>query len=93
MKTIYKVHNPYTGLYTDAESTGELLRALASEAWSAYLILTQNQPCVQVTINTDGSQVWKNIDGDVIPGPEDIQREIEFQAKYSLPVTVLGEPQ
>jgi hypothetical protein len=93
MKTVYKVQKPYSGTYTDADSADQLLRVLASEAWEAYLILTQNQPCVQVAINSDGSQVWKNIDGDVIPSPDDIQREIEEQAKYSLPITVLGGPQ
>lgn len=78
MITIYKVHNPYTGLYVDVDTIEELRSALAAEAWRAYMTLTHGQPFSAVTINADGTQVWRNPQGDEIPSPEDIQKSIEF---------------
>ena len=77
MITIYKVHNPYTGLYTDVDTIEELRSALAAEAWRAYTTLTHGQPFSVVTINADGSQVWRNPQGDDIPSAEEIQNIIQ----------------
>lgn len=101
MKKVYRVFNPYAGTYSDAEDLAEIPQLLAEAAWSAYLTLTHNNPVVEITINADGTQVWRNADGSIAPDPEILrlrtqrltERFLE-RPNYSpqpIPHSILGE--
>ncbi len=79
MKKIYRIFNPYSGVYSDAEELQAIPKLLAEAAWSAYMTLTHQNPVVEITVNTDGSQVWRNMEGQVIPSPEDLE---ELTARF-----------
>ena len=59
MITVYRVHNPYQGTYSDADNFEQAKELLAKAAWSAYVTLCHGTPLAEVTINADGSQTWK----------------------------------
>jgi flagellar motor protein MotB len=84
MITIYKILKPYQGTHVDAHSMEELKQKLADEAWSAYLTLTQSTPFSVVTINADGSQIWRSPTGDEIPSPEEVQAMLENYANNTI---------
>jgi hypothetical protein len=89
---IFKVFNPYSGLYTDALSPAELLETLAKEAWEAYLVLTHGQPFSVVEVNADGSQTWRSANGDPQMSPEEVQERMKKLAENTfgnLPLTVM----
>ena len=76
MKTFYKIHSPFNGTYYDAESVDQAREFLAREAWNAYLNLTHGQPLSIVTINIDGSQIWRGPDGTELPDLEQVYPNI-----------------
>ena len=81
---IYKIHNPYSGMYVDVSNVAELAEVLAQQAWEAYMILTHNQPITVVDINDDGSQIWRSPQGDVYPTPEEIQEKMKKFAESQM---------
>jgi hypothetical protein len=91
MVTIYKVFNPYTGLYSDASSPDELKELLAEQAWAAYLQLTNHHPIAIVSINDDGSQVWKSHKNEIMPNYDELRIALEKKRKQMIPITELGE--
>lgn len=90
MINIYKVHNPYTGLYTDVDTIEDLQSALAVEAWRAYMTMTHGQPFSVVTINADGTQVWRTPNGNEIPAAEDVLNSIEFATEEDVHKLING---
>lgn len=91
MITIYKVFDPYTGLYSDASSPDELKELLAERAWAAYLHLTNQHPIAIVTINDDGSQIWKSHNNEIMPNYDELREYFERKRKKMIPITDLGE--
>lgn len=85
MKKIYRVFQPYTGVYTDADTLEQTPTMLAQAAWSAYLTLTHNSPVVEITINTDGTQTWRNLDGEILPNYDELNRLIEQSLSQTSP--------
>ncbi len=93
MSTVYKVFNPFTGLYSDAFSIEEMIDVLIARAWDSYMMMTHQQPVSVVTINADGSQTWKNLDNDVIPTNAYFREQMKNQIIERLPITILGNEQ
>ena len=91
MVTIYKVFDPYTGLYSDASSPDELKELLAERAWAAYLELTNYCPIAIVNINNDGSQTWKSHNNEIMPNYDELRTALEKKRKQMMPITELGE--
>jgi hypothetical protein len=90
MITFYKVFNPYTGLHTDAHNVEELKAELLKVAWETYMRFTDNQPFTVVTLNKDGSQVWRSPTGEELIqsdqfGPDD------FNPNLPIMITALGD--
>jgi hypothetical protein len=90
MITIFKIFDPYTGMYTDVYDEQELRQELGRRAWEAYMYMTQNLPFTVVTVNPDGSQVWRNAEGITIPNLDEMRKITGEQIK--IPLTILGEP-
>jgi|LauGreDrversion4_2_1035121.scaffolds.fasta_scaffold296019_2 hypothetical protein len=77
MKKVYRVFQPYTGVYTDADTLEQTPTILAQAAWDAYLTLTHNSPVTEITINADGTQTWRNLDGTLLPNYDELKQLIE----------------
>ncbi len=90
MTTIFKVFNPYTGLYSDAETKQEMIDLLFKRAWETYLTLSHENPVTLVTINPDGSQVWKNFKGEDMPNLDELRAQFEEKLKHQIPISILG---
>ena len=90
MTTIFKVFNPYTGLYSDAETKEEMINLLFDRAWEAYLTLCHENPVTLVTINPDGSQIWKNYKGEDMPNLDELRAQFEEKVKHHIPISILG---
>ena len=91
---MFKIHNPYTGLYVDAYNIDELTQAMAEQAWAAYMNLTHGQPFAVVEIQPNGGQIWKTPDGNQIPSPQEVEEKLKKFAdtKFgTLPLLILGE--
>lgn len=69
MTTVYKVFHPYTGLHVDANNVEELKQCLMQVAWESYMKLTNGINYAIVTINPDGSQVWRSPTGENMVSP------------------------
>jgi hypothetical protein len=79
MQIVYKVLDPKSGLYQEAE-TQETAEELASEiAWQFYISHTHEKPISKVEILEDGSEIWKTIDDEILRKPisiDDINQSI-----------------
>jgi hypothetical protein len=72
----FAVLNPLNGSYTKASTTEERNSTLADFAWKIYLSHTHNLPYSVVEINDDGSETWRNPQGDEIENLEKLYFEI-----------------
>lgn len=79
MTTIYKVLDPTIGQYTDCKTKDELLVQLSKLAYKFYMSHTHNNPYTMVTINEDGSETWRNAQGEEILSPAQIEEMIQNQ--------------
>jgi hypothetical protein len=86
MKKVYRVFQPYAGIYTDCEDLNTVSQMLAKAAWDSYLILTHNNPVAEITVNSDGSQIWRNLDGSHRPSPEEFETYIQQYVEHSVQI-------
>jgi hypothetical protein len=83
MQIKYAVLNPSTGEYTYKDTLEEILEATATCALDFYNLHTHNSPFTTIEVNEDGSEVWKNQQGETILSPADIQARINSKLKTS----------
>lgn len=91
MKTIFNVFRPCSGTYITAYTSEQLIELLAKEAWEVYFTLANGQPCVQVLIEDNGTEVWKSMTGETIPNYNKIANIMQNFTVEPIPVTILGE--
>jgi hypothetical protein len=84
MATIYKIFNPLTGEYTTAETLEVCTDILADTAISILNNFTQNAPYSVVEINEDGSQTWRNPQGEEIVNLELLRQKAKAQVGSAL---------
>jgi hypothetical protein len=80
MQTKYAILNPSTGIYTSKDTYEEACAELAAIGYAFYVEHCHGHPCAYVEVQEDGSEVWRNNEGVVVPSAADIQKEIEAQA-------------
>lgn len=92
MITVYRVHNPYQGTYSDADNFEQAKELLAKAAWESYMTLCHGTPLATVTVHADGSQTWGNPEQVMSPelNEEEMQSMIaDFISKDQvLPLTI-----
>lgn len=90
MTTIYKIFNPATGEYVTAETVEACTDILINMAMSILNKFTQDAPYSVVTINEDGSETWRNPQGEEIVNLELLKQKAKAQVGstlVSIPVT------
>jgi hypothetical protein len=90
MTTIYKIFNPTTGEYATAETVDACAEVLADAAMYLLNNFTHNSPYSVVDINEDGSQVWRNPQGEEIVNLEELTAKLKLKIGKqltSIPVT------
>ena len=75
MKTQYAIFNPANGSYTFKDTYEDACAELASVSYEFYKQQTHGQPCSYVEIQDDGSQIWRDGNGVIMPSPDDIKKE------------------
>jgi hypothetical protein len=60
MQTVYKIFNPNTGTYVDADSVGSAKEMLAQQALEFYFMHTHQSPISIVEIDDNGIETWRN---------------------------------
>lgn len=74
---MYKIFNPATGEYTDANDIETRDKLLARFAWDFYMIHTHNMPYAVVTV--DGvNEVWTSPSGENILNPKEIYEQVSL---------------
>lgn len=94
MKKIYKIFNPQTATYVDAETIEECHEKVASTAWEFYLNYTHSNPYSVCEIYEDGTQAWRNAQGEEILSPEELQQRLVRYSSSpltSIPATPVEE--
>lgn len=90
MTTIYKILNPITGEYITVETVEACTEALADAAIYTLNKFTQDAPYSVVDINEDGSQVWRNPQGQETVNLEELTAKLKLKIGMqltSIPVT------
>jgi hypothetical protein len=88
---VYKVLNPQTGEYTDAETLLACLNLVSKTAYDFYMTHTHGNPFTVVTVDEDtGAEIWTGVNGETILSPAEIQEAINQQLTQTLPITMLG---
>jgi len=90
MTTIYKILNPTTGEYIAAETLEACTEALADTAMYLLNKFTLDAPYSVVDINEDGSQVWRNPQGQETVNLEELTAKLKLKIGAqltSIPVT------
>jgi hypothetical protein len=89
MQIVYKILDPNSGLYQQAE-TQETAEELAGEiAWQFYLSHTHEKPITKVEILEDGSEIWKTIDDEILKKPISINTTNQSIPNNATEVVVL----
>ena len=85
MQVKYAILNPVDGSYTYKNTYEEAVVELARKAVDCYANFhCHGKPCSYVEVQDDGSEVWKNHDGAVVPSPAEIEKEAErFMAEMT----------
>lgn len=94
MQIVYKIFNPQTGQYADAFDSAECLSKLAETAWKYYCAHAHNAPYSICEMHEDGSQIWRNPQGEEILSPEQVLRVSELkisEALTAIPPTPIEE--
>jgi hypothetical protein len=76
----YAIFNPSNGSYTYKDTYEDACSELASVGYEFYKSQTHGNPCTYIEVQDDGSEIWRNADGVILPSPEDIRKEMEKQA-------------
>ncbi len=84
MIKVYKVFNPYNGLYIDASNRQELVAAVARQALDSYVTMCHGKLYSEVDVNIDGTQIWKGVDNPIITD-EEIHEEMQQSIDQILP--------
>jgi len=84
MTTIYKIFNPLTGQYVTAETLETCTDALVNIAMSVLNNFTKDAPYSVVTINEDGSETWRNPQGEEIINLELLKQKAKAQVGIGL---------
>lgn len=78
MQVKYAILNPANGLYTYKDTYEEAVVQLAKQAVDCYSTFhCHGKPCSYVEVQDDGSEIWKNHDGAVVPSPAEIEKQAE----------------
>lgn len=90
MTTVYKILNPLNGEYVTANDFEECLGFIADIALNLLTNYTHGAPYSAVDINEDGTQIWRNPQGEEIADPIKLKEKIAQRvggALRSIPVT------
>lgn len=90
MTTVYKILNPLNGEYVTANSADECFSFMADIALNLLTNYTHGAPYSVVDINEDGTQIWRNPQGDEIADPIKVKEKIAQKmggALVSIPAT------
>jgi hypothetical protein len=77
MQKIYKIFNPATGEYEPAATAEECKQKLAQRAWEFYFSYAHSTPYSIVEVHNDGSEVWRNPQGEEVLALEQVQTAIQ----------------
>jgi hypothetical protein len=78
MKKIYKVLNPQTGEYADAETLLACLNLVSKTAYDFYMKHTHGNPFAIVSIDAEtGAETWTGVNSETILSPAEIQAEMQ----------------
>ena len=64
MNVIYKLFDPTSGEYIPLSSRDKLIDRLAQESFNLYMQHTHSSPVAVVTILEDGTEIWRNLEGE-----------------------------
>ncbi len=90
MATVYKILNPLNGEYVTANDFEECTQFAADIALNLLTHYTHGAFYSVVDINEDGTQIWRNPQGEEIADPIKVKEKIKQQiggAMTSIPVT------
>jgi len=87
MQTKYAIFNPADGTYTYKDTYEDACLELVSVGYEFYKLHCHGHPCAYVEVQDDGSEIWKNSDGVVVPSPADVQKQIKKQALMMASIT------
>lgn len=90
MTTIYKILNPINGEYVTVNTFEECENYLVDLAFNLLNHTLHNSPYSVVTINEDGSQTWRNPQGEEILNFDKLRAEAKLRVGKpltSIPVT------
>jgi hypothetical protein len=95
MKEYYKVLNPTTGSYVDANSKEECINLVLATACELLMHYSHNSPVAYVTVNDDGFEEWRNENGDIINSVRDAiaNNKIGMNSVLvngTMPISILG---
>ena len=77
MQKIYKILNPATGEYEPAATLEECLDKVSTRAVEFYKHHTHNNPYSVVEVHDNGTEIWRNPDGNEILCPVKLEENIK----------------
>jgi hypothetical protein len=90
MTTIYKILNPLNGEYVTANTIEECEVYVVDLAFNLLNHVTHNAPYSVIDIKEDGSQVWRNPQGEEIADFDKLKEEARVRVGkplLSIPLT------